>query len=75
MKDIEITFYDDGNMSIPIGAELSDIVDDSTTEITIETPEGWKCERDTCKVDYLHKHSTYSALATDPNAIAGTPAQ
>lgn len=47
--------------------ELKDIVDNGTTEITVETPEGWKCERPNCPMDYLHKHGTYPSLATNSN--------
>lgn len=39
---------------------LEEIVDDSTTEITIKTPEGWKCER--CSADYSHSHGVYNSL-------------
>ncbi len=42
---------------------LFPFLDDSTTEIEIETPEGWKCERENCKIDFRHIHSTYSGLS------------
>lgn len=54
-------------------AELATMCDDSTMHVEIETPEGWKCERENCRIDYLHKHTTYPALATQSND--GTRAQ
>lgn len=41
---------------------LKDLVDDSVTEITIETPDGWKCNRKGCTTDFLHSHGTYPCL-------------
>jgi hypothetical protein len=41
---------------------LEELVDNGTTHVTIETPDGWACEREGCSIDYLHSHSTYSAL-------------
>ena len=44
--------------------DLAAICDDSTTHVTIETPEGWKCERPNCPTDFLHEHTTYPSLAS-----------
>jgi len=38
------------------------MIDDSTTHITIPTPEDWKCDREGCLVDYVHYHSTFTCL-------------
>lgn len=51
------------NLSLAKMAALWGLVDDSTTEVTIETPEGWKCDRKGCTADYLHSHGTYAALS------------
>lgn len=45
---------------------LKDIVDDSVTEITVETPDGWKCDRKGCTADYRHSHGTYPSLSPTP---------
>lgn len=42
--------------------DLLDKVDNGTTHITIETPDGWKCERKGCVFDFTHTHGTYSTL-------------
>ncbi len=42
-------------------------IDDGTTVVTIPTPDGWKCERENCTVDYLHTHGTYEALNNKTN--------
>lgn len=41
---------------------LGDIIDDGTTDVFIETPEGWKCDRKGCVADYKHIHTTYGGL-------------
>jgi len=38
--------------------------DDSVTEVTIETPDGWKCEREGCTMGYKHSHGTFPATTT-----------
>lgn len=38
------------------------MIDDSTTHITIPTPEDWKCDRKGCRIDYYHYHSTFNCL-------------
>lgn len=35
------------------------LCDDTTTHVTVATPEGWKCKQAGCEVDYLHCHSTF----------------
>lgn len=40
--------------------DLKDFVDDSVTEVTIPTSEGWKCDK--CTVDYFHSHDTFKCL-------------
>lgn len=43
--------------------DFSDLpVDNGMTHITIENPEGWRCEREGCKMDYRHTHDTYPCL-------------
>lgn len=62
--------YCDMKEKIPLKdlAELVALCDDSTTNVTIATPDGWFCERENCGVDYLHKHTTYAALSAEANA-------
>lgn len=36
-----------------------DIVDTSE-DVWIATPKGWKCKRENCAIDYKHEHSTYA---------------
>lgn len=42
--------------------DLLKLVENGTSHITIETPEGWRCEREGCRIDYLHSHGTYPSL-------------
>lgn len=55
-------FYDDPEMPSEEIEMLKKIVDDGTTVVSIPTPRGWKCERKGCKIDYMHEHTTYTAL-------------
>lgn len=41
---------------------LKDLVDDSTTHVTIPTPKNWKCKRDNCSTLFKHTHGTYPSL-------------
>lgn len=42
---------------------LGEIVDNSTTVVTIPTPKGWKCDRKGCTADYKHSHGTFAGLS------------
>lgn len=42
--------------------ELENIVDDGTTVVYVDTPDGWKCPRKGCTTDFKHTHSTYKSL-------------
>jgi hypothetical protein len=44
--------------------ELAKIVDDGTTDVFIDTPEGWKCEKEGCNTDYKHTHGSFPSLKT-----------
>ena len=57
--DEGMQFYDDTNSDL---RALANITDNDTQIIYIETPEGWKCERKGCQVDYKHKHGTFTCL-------------
>ena len=46
--------------------ELAGIVDNGTTHVTVETPEGWKCDKPNCPTVFYHKHSTYDCLDPKP---------
>ena len=59
---IGIRFYKDVHSFIEHIASLKDICDDGTQVVEIQTPEGWKCPRENCKMDYLHTHGVYSTL-------------
>lgn len=37
--------------------DLIDMCDDSTTEVTIETPDDFKCDR--CTATYAHTHNVF----------------
>lgn len=54
-----IQFYDDGNISLHIPSKL---VDNGTTDVAVETLEGWKCERENCRIDFIHSHGIYDSL-------------
>lgn len=43
--------------------DLGKIVDDSTTHVTVPTPEGWQCSKENCTVDWFHTHGTYPSLS------------
>lgn len=43
--------------------DLSKIVDDSTTRVTVPTPDGWKCHKENCAIDWFHTHGTYPSLS------------
>ena len=45
-----------------MNSALKDMVDDSTTHVTVATPPGWRCKRASCKTEYLHSHGTYTSL-------------
>lgn len=36
--------------------------DDSVQEVTIPTPEDWKCHKPNCPTEFLHNHTTYESL-------------
>lgn len=38
---------------------LKDLVDDSTTVVTVPTPKNWECKRKNCSTSFKHTHSTY----------------
>jgi hypothetical protein len=61
-KKLEMKFYND-SLSFSGFKDLIPLMDDSTVEITIETPHGWKCERKGCKTDFRHSHGTYPSLS------------
>ncbi len=46
--------------------ELSGSVDNGTMHVTVETPDGWKCDKPNCTTDFLHKHATYDCLYPKP---------
>lgn len=41
---------------------LKNLVDDSSTMITIKTRKNWKCPRKNCSADYEHLHGIYPSL-------------
>jgi hypothetical protein len=41
---------------------LADLVDNSTTVVTIQTPKGWRCSRPGCRSDIKHTHGVYPSL-------------
>lgn len=51
-----VQFYED-NKEIAVDRAL---IDNSVIVHTIETPEGWRCDR--CTAEYKHSHTTYLSL-------------
>lgn len=58
--DERIQFYED-----KFGGDFSGVehlANDSTTHITVPTPEDWKCNREGCRIDYYHEHGIFPCL-------------
>lgn len=45
--------------------DLDTIVDDGTTTMNIPTPEGWKCPRKICDIEYNHTHRPGFGITPD----------
>jgi hypothetical protein len=37
---------------------LEKLIDNGTTYVTVETPDGWKCDRVNCNIDWKHVHKS-----------------
>jgi len=56
-------FYKHAAIGMSTTEVLKNILDDNSLLVSIPTPKNWKCKKKSCKIDYKHKHSIFSALS------------